>query len=111
MFPALMIASPALADQVGAELCAKSLSPAALKIYRAAAPDLKPGSSMESVLRATVIPMVISGDMTRSTARPAATAASFCLRDLQQPAEQVAVQNTPTLKPLQTAAGPDEMVR
>jgi hypothetical protein len=111
IFPALVIASPAVADPVGAELCAKSLSPAALKIYRAAAPDLKPNSSMEAVLRSAVIPMVMSGDMTRSTARPAAMAASYCLRTLQQPAEQIAASNTPTLKPVQTAAGSDEMVR
>jgi hypothetical protein len=106
-----MIASPALADPMGAELCAKSLSPAALKIYRAAAPDMKPTSNMENLLRATVIPMVMSGDMTRSTARPAATAASFCLRNLQQPAEQVATQNAPTLKPMQAADGAYAMVR
>jgi hypothetical protein len=33
------------------------------------------------------------------------------LRTLQQPAEQIAASNTPTLKPVQTAAGSDEMVR
>jgi hypothetical protein len=83
-FPLLFIAAPALADPVAAESCAKSLSPPALRIYRAAAPDMKPGSNMEAVLRAKIIPMVMAGDMNRSTARPAAMAASGCLRTLQQ---------------------------
>jgi hypothetical protein len=39
---------------------------------------------MEAVLRAKIMPMVMAGDMNRSTARPAALAASGCLRTLQQ---------------------------
>jgi len=95
--PLLSIAAPALADPLAAESCAKTLSPAALSIYRAAAPKMTPGSDMASVLRSTVIPMVMSGDMTRKTARPAATAASFCLRSLQQQpqVEVVARASTP----------------
>jgi hypothetical protein len=84
VFPLLLIAAPALADPVAAESCAKTLSPPALRIYRAAAPDMKPGSNMEAVLRAKIMPMVMAGDMNRTTARPAAMAASGCLRTLQQ---------------------------
>jgi len=79
-----MIAAPALADPAAAESCAKNLSPPALKIYRAAAPDMKRDTDIGAVLREKVRPMVMSGDMNRATARPAATAASFCLRNLQQ---------------------------
>jgi hypothetical protein len=80
----LATAAPAMADPVAAESCAKTLSPAALQIYRAAAPDVKPNSNMPHLLRSKVMPMVMSGDMTVKIARPAAMAASFCLRDLQQ---------------------------
>jgi hypothetical protein len=85
-----MMASPAFADEQAANSCARTLSPAALEIYRAAAPDLKPDTNMASLLRAKVMPMVMSGDMNRTTARTAATAASFCLRGLQQQRVEVA---------------------
>jgi hypothetical protein len=77
-------ASPALADPAAGEACAKTLSPPALKIYQAAAPDLKPDTDLATLLRAKTRPMVMSGDMTRSTARPAASAAAVCLRSLSQ---------------------------
>ncbi len=88
--PVLMMASPAFADEQSASSCARTLSPAALEIYRAAAPELRPGTDMASLLRAKVMPMVMSGDMNRTTARTAATAASFCLRGLQHPHVEVA---------------------
>lgn len=82
--PFLMMASPALADPAAADSCAKTLSPPALHIYRAAAPDIRPNSDMKRLLTMTVMPMVMSGDMNRTTAQAAATAASICLRSLQQ---------------------------
>jgi hypothetical protein len=93
--PLLMIAAPALADQASAESCARSLSPAAFEIYRAAAPSMRPNADMAAILRAKVMPMVMSGDMNRTTARIAATAASFCLRNLQQPQTTEIAARTP----------------
>jgi len=83
-FPLLIAATPALADPGAAEACAKTLSPAALQIYQAAAPDMRPDSDMANVLRDKVLPLVMAGDMNRRTARVAATEASVCLRGLQQ---------------------------
>ena len=82
--PLLTMVSPALADTAAADSCAKSLSPPALHIYRAAAPDVRPNSDMKTLLTFKVMPMVMSGDMNRTTAQAAATAASVCLRSLQQ---------------------------
>jgi hypothetical protein len=77
-------ATPALADPAAGEACAKTLSPPALKIYQAAAPDLKPDTDLASLVRAKTRPMVMAGDMNRATARPAAYAAAACLRSLSQ---------------------------
>jgi len=90
VLPLVISASPALADPAEAVSCAKHLSPAALEIYRAAAPDMGQGSDIATLLRARVLPMVMNGDMNRTTARIAATAASVCLRDLRQPTLEVA---------------------
>jgi len=82
--PLMLTAAPAFADPLIAESCAKNLSPPALRIYRAAEPAVKPDSDLRALLRAKVMPMVLSGDMNRRTAQPAATEASFCLRNLQR---------------------------
>jgi hypothetical protein len=105
MLPVLVMASPALADGQGANSCAKNLSPAALEIYRAAAPDLRRDSNMASLLRAKVMPMVMNGDMNRTTARIAATAASFCLRDLQQQGKDERVASGGPQVPVQKGPG------
>jgi hypothetical protein len=86
----LLIASPALADPAGALDCARNLSPAALRVYRAAAPELRPDSDLRELLRAKVIPLVMTGEMNTTTARAAAIGASICLRGLQQQAGGVA---------------------
>ncbi|GEM_PF-1586066 len=83
--PLLMLASPALADPSAANSCAKSLSPMALRIYDATAPEMHPNSDMRHLITLKVIPMVMAGELNRTTARTAATAASFCLRVLEQP--------------------------
>jgi hypothetical protein len=82
----MLIASPALADPSATAGCARTLSPAALEVYRAAAPDLRPDSDLRVLLRAKVIPLVITGEMSTTTARTAAIGASICLRSLQQQA-------------------------
>ncbi len=77
-------AAPALADPASGEACSKTLTPPALMIYRAASPDMRPDTNMEHLLRRKTMPLVISGDMNQSTARPAAMAASTCLRELAE---------------------------
>ncbi len=80
----VVAAAPALADQASGEACSKTLPPPALMIYRAASPDMRPDTDMASLLRRKTMPLVISGDMNIRTARPAATAASACLRELAE---------------------------
>jgi len=74
----------AFADPADGEACSKTLSPPALLIYHAAAPDMRPDTDMRRLLHSKVMPMVIMGDMNQSTARPAAMAASTCLRELAE---------------------------
>ena len=81
----LVVAAPAFADPASGEACSKTLPPPALMIYRAASPDMHPDTNMETLLRRKTIPLIISGDMNMRMARPAATAASICLRDLAEP--------------------------
>jgi hypothetical protein len=81
----LCVTAPAFADPAGAEACSKSLAPPALLIYQAAAPDMRPDTDLARLLRSKVMPLVIMGEMNQSTARPAAIAASLCLRALAAP--------------------------
>jgi hypothetical protein len=78
----LAMAAPAFADQVSGEACSRTLPPAALMIYRAASPDMRPDTDMAKLLRRKTMPLVMMGEMNQSTARPAAIAASTCLRQL-----------------------------
>jgi len=80
----LCICAPAFADPADGEACSKTLAPPALLIYRAAAPDMRPDTDLRRLLHSKVMPMVIMGDMNQSTARPAAMAASTCLRALAE---------------------------
>jgi hypothetical protein len=116
----LVVASPAFADPAGGDGCARSLSPAALEVYRAAAPDLRPDSDLRALLRAKVMPLVMTGEMNTSTARSAAIGASVCLRSLQQtgfvaqggpgtgaPAQTVGVSETLGSTPMDRTASAD----
>jgi hypothetical protein len=96
----LLIAGPASADELSAKMCAKGLSPAAMQIYAAAAPDMRPSTDMAMLLTVKVTPMVMEGDMNRTTARIAATAAARCLHDLQQPGDEI----TASAKPISVAS-------
>jgi hypothetical protein len=78
------VAAPAFADQASGEACSRTLPPPALLIYRAASPDMRPDTNMERLLRRKTMPLVMMGDMNQSTARPAAIAASTCLRELAE---------------------------
>ena len=71
------------ADPAAAEACAAKLDPDAKAIYAAAAPSIKQGEEMRAVLTRVVMPKVMSGVMTRRTARPLAESASRCLGLMQ----------------------------
>lgn len=74
---------PALAENTATESCTSKLSPDASSIYRAAAQDMRRDTDLPSLLREKIMPMVLSGQMRRSTARPAAEQAAACLQLLR----------------------------
>lgn len=75
--------APAAADQATAAACASTLSPAGAMIYRNAAPDMHPNADLREVITEHTRDLVMSGDMPRSVARPAAEAAAKCLDSLR----------------------------
>ena len=87
MLPLLMLAVasvPAIAaDRVAADDCAAKLDPDAKSIYVAAVPAMKPGANLRRVLTHVVMPKVMSGTLTRTTAPPLAEQASRCLELMQ----------------------------
>lgn len=72
-----------LADQASAAACSAGLSSDAKLIYDKTAPTVKPATVIKDALSAVVRPMVMNGSMTRAVARPAAEAASECLKLLK----------------------------
>ena len=78
-----LAATPAIADPAAGAACAANLGPAASTIYQAAAPDLHADTKLPDLLREKVRPMVISGKIDQSTARPAAQSAAACLMALR----------------------------
>ena len=76
-------ASPAVTEGMSGEDCAAKLSPDASSIYRVAAPDMHHDTDLPSLLREKVMAMVMSGELKRSAARPAAEQAATCLQLLR----------------------------
>ena len=76
-------ASPAATENMSGEGCAAKLSPDASSIYRVAAPDMHHDTDLASLLREKVMAMVMSGELRRSAARPAAEQAATCLQLLR----------------------------
>ncbi len=74
------VVDTALAERAGGESCAAKLSPEASLVYRAAAPDMRRDADLPSLLREKVMYMVISDQLQRSAARPAAEQAAACLQ-------------------------------
>ncbi len=64
-------------------LCASKLAPEARRIFDAAAPDMHTDTDLKSLLRARIMPMVITGTMTANEARIAAYQAVPCLNKLR----------------------------
>ncbi|RBP16500.1 hypothetical protein DFR50_105143 [Roseiarcus fermentans] len=74
LFPAA-----AFADQKAADGCAAKLGRASAAIYAASAAQLSPGANLRDVVTSVTRGMVMSGDLGRAEARPAAEAAGACL--------------------------------
>ena len=76
----MMSAQPVLADQVAASKCAASLQPQARLVFEAVAARPQPQSALRVLLEARVRELVFTDRLMISAARPAAEAASECLR-------------------------------
>jgi len=63
--------------------CSAKLSPEAQLIVKTLIPKLKPGVDVRKVMRSTVIGLVRSGKIPRSTARTEAQADSQCLKQMK----------------------------
>lgn len=71
------------ADKAAAEACAGKLEPEAKTIYDAAAPQITPSTDMRDLLKTVTFSLMMQGEVKASDARPAATAAAGCLRNLK----------------------------
>jgi hypothetical protein len=71
---------PAHADQARAGKCAASLQPEALLVFNAVQSAPQPQRALKSVLEARVRELVFMDRLPMRSARPAAEAASECLR-------------------------------
>lgn len=74
----------ALADQQAADHCAAKLQAGPAAIYSATMAKIAPGSNIRDIVKSVTRGMVMSGDLGRNDAKPAAEAAGSCLRLLNQ---------------------------
>lgn len=81
----LLICLPATAQagKTEGDACAASLSQPAQTIYQAVAPEFTPSADLRSIVRSKARRMVMSGKMSRSEAKAAATEAAPCLKKLK----------------------------
>lgn len=70
------------ADQAEAEACAANLSGAGKQMYDAVVPALEPGDDVAKKLKATIKPLIKSGELSRSAARENGKAVKDCLDKL-----------------------------
>jgi hypothetical protein len=76
----LLALQGAHADRVAANVCAASLQPHARLVFDAVIAKPEPGTALRSVLEARVRELVFMDRLMMDAARPAAEAASQCLR-------------------------------
>jgi hypothetical protein len=79
LFPAA-----AYADQQAADACAARLPKSSAAIYSASAAQISPGANLRDIVTHVTRSLVMSGDLSRSEARPAAEAAGSCLKFLRK---------------------------
>ena len=77
-----LLAGPALADQAAADQCAAGLDADAKTVYAATASGFAGASDKRAYMTDKVRGLVMSGSLSRGTARSAAEAASTCLSKL-----------------------------
>jgi hypothetical protein len=77
------LCSPAWADQTAAEHCATGLAPVGKTMFEIALPKVLTGSTPRDALTGTARDMVMSGKITRDTAKTSAEAAAECLKVLK----------------------------
>lgn len=81
---ALLFATvPALADQAAGDTCAAGLGGEAKAIYAAAAPGFAGAPDARAYITDKTKGLVMSGQVSRGTARSAAEAAATCLNKLR----------------------------
>lgn len=73
-------AAPAFAGQAEAQSCAAGLDANGQMIFNAALPQVNPSADLKGVVTSTTKSLVMSGQLSRSVARPAAMAAGECLK-------------------------------
>ena len=87
LLPMLLFAAPGVTgaqpDPVAADACAAKLEPDAKAIYVEAEPSVRKGKDMRAVLTRIMMPKVMHGALTRTTAEPLAESASQCLALVQ----------------------------
>ncbi|WP_150497213.1 hypothetical protein [Roseibium aquae] len=81
---AVLLPAAAFAGPPEAETCAAKLTPDGQKIYAVTAPRVAPGVDLREVMTAEVRKLVMSGEMSRDTAKKNAPAAGSCLQHLNQ---------------------------
>lgn len=79
----LVLPSLALADTKSSAACAAKLQPEAKLIYDKAAPTIRADTVIRDALPGIVRPMVIAGNVVRSSAKASGEAAGLCLKELQ----------------------------
>lgn len=77
------VAAPAFADQATADRCAADLNGEARAIYAATAPGFISASDPRGLVADKTKALVVSGAISRGTARSAAEAAGTCLTKLR----------------------------
>lgn len=81
---AVLLPAAAFAGQPEADTCAAKLTPDGQKIYAATAPRIAPGVDLRTVITTEVRKLVMSGELSRDTAKKNAPAAGSCLQHLNQ---------------------------
>jgi hypothetical protein len=76
----LVVTHAAAADSPAASKCAASLQPYARLVFDAVTSNPEPGSTLRALLEARVRELVFMDRLVMAAARPAAEAASQCLR-------------------------------
>lgn len=75
--------APALADSAGAATCAAKLGKPARLIYNTVAPQASGSADLRGLITDQTRGLVMSGQISRGDARPAAEAAGQCLAQLR----------------------------